>query len=155
LTAAYVDQRRIVRRWPVEFYESVQEFEVAFNEGQLVGCGALHIMWEDLAEIRTMAVDPAFHGLGVGHQILTGLLRRARDLGLKRVFCLTFEVEFFARHGFRPITGTPVSPAVYQEMLRSHDVGVAEFLDLARVKPNTLGNTRMLLEIVPDSKLCP
>ena len=62
------------------------------------------------------------------------------------VHCLTFEVHFFLSHGFRVIDGTPVPPEVYAELLRSHDDGVAEFLDLARVKPNTLGNTRMLLE---------
>ena len=75
------------------------------------------------------------------------LLDRARALDLQRVFCLTFETEFFARHGFRVIEGTPVEQDVYSELLRSHDDGVAEFLDLARVKPNTLGNTRMLLQL--------
>jgi amino-acid N-acetyltransferase len=75
------------------------------------------------------------------------LLARAQTLGLRRVFCLTFEVDFFSRHGFREIEGTPVDPGVYAELLRSHDDGVAEFLDLARVKPNTLGNSRMLIEL--------
>ena len=56
-------------------------------------------------------------------------------------------MDFFRAHGFAPIEGTPVSPDVYAELLRSHDDGVAEFLDLARVKPNTLGNTRMLIEL--------
>jgi amino-acid N-acetyltransferase len=56
-------------------------------------------------------------------------------------------VEFFARHGFQQILGTPVAPEVYEELLRSYDEGVAEFLDLDRVKPNTLGNTRMLLRL--------
>jgi amino-acid N-acetyltransferase len=65
-------------------------------------------------------------------------------LGLDRLFCLTFETKFFAGFGFEPIGGIPVSHEVYAELLRSHDDGVAEFLDLARVKPNTLGNTRML-----------
>jgi len=67
-----------------------------------------------------------------------------------RVFVLTFAVDFFARHGFRPISGTPVAAEVYSELLRSYDEGVAEFLDLERVKPNTLGNTRMLLRLLPD-----
>ena len=113
----------------------------------MVGCGALHVMWSDLAEIRTLAVDPARRRHGVGHALLAALLDHARALGLTRVFCLTFEVEFFASHGFRVVAGTPVAPDVYAELLRSHDDGVAEFLDLARVKPNTLGNTRMLLEL--------
>jgi amino-acid N-acetyltransferase len=72
---------------------------------------------------------------------------RARDYGLQRVFCLTFEVDFFVEHGFRAIDGTPVDSQVFVELLRSHDDGVAEFLDLAHVKPNTLGNTRMLLDL--------
>jgi len=60
---------------------------------------------------------------------------------------LTFAVSFFGQHGFAEIDGTPVSPEVYDELLRSYDEGVAEFLDLDRVKPNTLGNTRMLLHL--------
>jgi amino-acid N-acetyltransferase len=63
------------------------------------------------------------------------------------VFVLTFAVGFFAGHGFKPIDGSPVSHEVYEELLRSYDEGVAEFLDLDRVKPNTLGNTRMLLHL--------
>jgi amino-acid N-acetyltransferase len=63
---------------------------------------------------------------------------------VSRLFCLTFEVDFFSRHGFERIEGQAVEPEVYTELLRSYDEGVAEFLDLERVKPNTLGNTRML-----------
>jgi len=113
----------------------------------VVGCGALHVMWQDLAEIRTLAVDRTWRGRGVGHGLLDALVERARELGLRRLFCLTFEVDFFTAHGFHVIDGTPVTPDVYAELLRSHDDGVAEFLDLARVKPNTLGNTRMLAEL--------
>ena len=67
------------------------------------------------------------------------------ELGLSRLFVLTFEKQFFARHGFAEIDGTPVSADVFAAMLRSYDAGVAEFLDLAHVTPNTLGNVRMLL----------
>lgn len=144
----------------VTLYEHVQEFWVAElaaapGDGQaasadgahLVGCGALHVLWEDLGEIRTVAVDPAARGRGVGHAVVARLLELARELGLARVFVLTFETAFFGRHGFRPIEGTPVGPEVYAEMRRSADEGVAEFLDLPYVKPNTLGNTRMLLQL--------
>ena len=105
---------------------------------------------EDLAEIRTVAVMPDRQGLGIGHAIVGELLARARVLGIRRVFCLTFAVDFFARHGFQPISGTPVAAEVYSELLRSYDEGVAEFLDLERVKPNTLGNIRMLLRLLPE-----
>ena len=75
------------------------------------------------------------------------LIEVARELELDRLFVLTFEVEFFGRHGFAEIEGTPVTAEVYAEMCRSYDTGVAEFLDLSYVKPNTLGNTRMLLTL--------
>ncbi|GAA0421459.1 N-acetylglutamate synthase [Acrocarpospora corrugata] len=138
-------ERRLLKKTTVTLYEDVQEFWVAEVDGAVVGCGALHVLWEDLAEIRTVAVDPASRGMGLGHRIVAALIDTARELGVGRVFCLTFEVDFFARHGFVPINGTPVSPEVYAELLASYDEGVAEFLDLEHVKPNTLGNTRMLL----------
>jgi len=77
--------------------------------------------------------------------LLTALIERARELGVAKVFCLTFETAFFGRHGFVEIEGTPVDHDVFEQLLRSYDEGVAEFLDLERVKPNTLGNHRMLL----------
>ena len=138
------DDRVLIAKEAVAYYEALQEFRVAEVDGVLAGCGALHVMWEDLAEVRTLAVDPAQRGFGVGGRLLQTLLEDARELGVERVFTLTFEVDFFTRHGFAVIDGTPVAPEVYLELLRSHDDGVAEFLDLARVKPNTLGNTRML-----------
>lgn len=131
----------------VTLYEHVQEFWVAESAGAVVGCGAVHVLWEDLAEIRTVAVTPGALGRGVGHSLVDQLIKVARELGLARLFVLTFETEFFARHGFVKIDGTPVSQEVYDEMRRSVDPGVAEFLDLPYVKPNTLGNTRMLLRL--------
>ncbi|MCZ1073559.1 MULTISPECIES: amino-acid N-acetyltransferase [Rhodococcus] len=131
----------------VTLYESVQEFWVAETAGTVVGCGALHVLWSDLGEIRTVAVDPRVKGRGVGHLVVSHLIDVARDLELERLFVLTFEVEFFGRHGFTEIDGTPVTAEVYAEMCRSYDTGVAEFLDLSYVKPNTLGNTRMLLSL--------
>ena len=139
--------RRIVSKDAVAYYEAVHEFRVVEVDREVVGCGALHVMWEDLAEVRTVAVRPEFKGRGLGSALLAGLLQDARDLGVQRVFCLTFETAFFGRHGFRTIDGQAVEPQVYAELLRSYDEGVAEFLDLERVKPNTLGNTRMLLTL--------
>jgi amino-acid N-acetyltransferase len=101
-------------------------------------------MWRDLAEVRTIAVSPEFRGRGVGHAILEKLLATAGWLGIRRVFCLTFETRFFAAHGFTELADAAVDPSVEAELLRSADEGIAEFLDLERVKPNTLGNTRML-----------
>jgi amino-acid N-acetyltransferase len=152
LIDTYTAGRRLLSKATVALYEDVQEFWVAqrTDTEEVVGCGALHVMWEDLAEVRTVAVDSAYHGRKIGHRIVSALLDTARDLGVRRVFVLTFETEFFGSFGFVPIDGTPVLPDVYEQLLRSYDEGVAEFLDLERVKPNTLGNTRMLLHLPVD-----
>ena len=140
----YSLQRRLLSKETVMLYESVQEFFVAEKDNEIIGCGALHVLWEDLGEVRTVAVNEAFRGQKIGHQILSAIVERANSLGLRRLFCLTFETEFFGKHGFSEIQGAPVEPDVYQQLLRSYDEGIAEFLDLESVKPNTLGNTRML-----------
>lgn len=131
----------------VNLYEAVQEFWVAEADGEIVGCGALHVLWADLGEVRTVAVHPKVRGKGVGHRVVAQLLDVARELHLQRIFVLTFETDFFGRHGFTEIEGTPVTAEVYEEMCRSFDTGMAEFLDLSYVKPNILGNTRMLLTL--------
>jgi amino-acid N-acetyltransferase len=147
LVDTYAPDRRLLSKATVVLYEDVQEFRVAEVEGSVVGCGALHVMWEDLAEVRTVAVHPDHKGRGVGSALLTALLDGARGLGVQRVFCLTFETEFFGRHGFHAADEVLVDARVASELMQSPDEGVAEFLDLARVKPNTLGNTRMILEL--------
>ncbi|WP_457947648.1 amino-acid N-acetyltransferase [Pseudarthrobacter sp. alpha12b] len=146
LVAPLADERILMAKETVAYYESLQEFRIAeSSDGEMIGCGALHVMWEDLAEIRTLAASGQWRGKGVGHVLVESLLEEARALGVSRVFCLTFEVDFFKRHGFEVMADqSAVDPEVYSELLRSHDEGVAEFLDLARVKPNTLGNTRMI-----------
>ena len=148
LVAPLAEQRILISKESVTYFEAIQEFLIAEIDGATVGCGALHVMWEDLAEIRTLATADAWRGRGVGHALVERLLGNARELGVSRVFCLTFEVEFFTRHGFEVMADQgALDPAVYSELLRSADEGVAEFLDLARVKPNTLGNTRMIRQL--------
>ncbi|MFE0026134.1 amino-acid N-acetyltransferase [Amycolatopsis sp. NPDC059021] len=139
--------RVLLEKELVTLYEAIQEFWVADTADEVLGCAALHVLWEDIAELRTVAVDKAARGRGIGHALVERLVGEARELGLKRLFVLTFETHFFAGHGFVEIDGAPVTQEVYDEMRRSLDPGVAEFLDLPYVKPNTLGNSRMLLEL--------
>lgn len=151
LIEPFVRQRILLGKDPVVLYEAIQQFVVAEVDGAVVGCGALHVMWRDLGEIRTVAVAESHRGHGVGGAIVGALEANARELGLSRLFCLTFETGFFGARGYDPIgevgdspTEPLVSADVYAELVRSPDEGIAEFLNLARVKPNTLGNTRML-----------
>jgi len=149
LVRPLAEERILLDKEAVTYYESIQEFVVAEDaDGNVVGCGGLHVIWEDIAEIRTLATSADLRGKGVGHVLLKELLQRARQVGVHRVFCLTFEVKFFERQGFSVMADqSAVDPSVYQEILLSRDEGVAEFLDLARVKPNTLGNTRMIISL--------
>ena len=142
---AYAADRILLGKDIVTLYEDVPDFRVAVNsDGRVVGCGAVHVMWEDLAEVRTLAVLPEFRGRGIGRDLLAELVATARALGVERVVCLTFEVDFFARQGFEVAESVDVAPEVFMQMVRSPDEGIAEFLDLERVRPNTLGNTRMV-----------
>lgn len=136
--------RKLLAKDLVTLYEDVQDFLVADEDGAVVACGALHVLWADLGEIRTLAVHPDHRGQHIGALVLDGLVETARELGLSRLFALTFHTEFFARNGFRVIDGAPVDANTYDALRRSYDPGVAEFLGLEYVKPNTLGNTRML-----------
>ncbi|MBN9185279.1 MAG: amino-acid N-acetyltransferase [Microbacterium sp.] len=147
LLEPYVQRRILLGKDLVVLFESTQQFLVAEADGELVGCGALHVMWEDLGEVRTLIVADDWLHHGVGRAIVEGLEDDARTLGLSRLFCLTFEVDFFTARGFEPIGEQVVDPDVYSQLIRSPDEGVAEFLDLAHVKPNTLGNTRMLKKL--------
>ena len=147
LIELYARDRILLAKERVQLYEDIQDFWVADDGGRVVGCGAVHPLWEDIAEIRTVAVHPAARGRGVGRLLVERLIGTVAELGIARVFVLTFERDFFASFGFREIEGTPVTAEIYAELRSSFDEGVAEFLDLERVKPNTLGNHRMLLEL--------
>lgn len=150
-----VEERILLGKDLVVLYEHVQEFMIAEihaadsrdEEPEIAGFGALHVMWEHIGEIRSIATVERWRGFGVGHRLLDALEERARVLGLSKLFCLTFETKFFGSHGFEELaepSSELLEADVYAELLRSPDDGVAEFLDLARVKQNTLGNTRML-----------
>jgi len=143
----YSADGHLLAKATVTLFEDIQEFVVAESDGVVVGCGALHVMWEDLGEVRTLAVAGTHLRQGIGSLVLRELLTRARNVGVSRVFCLTFMTDFFGGHGFREIEEAPVDHDVYEQLLQSYDEGVAEFLGLERVKPNTLGNHRMLLTL--------
>ena len=145
MRAPLVDSKVLLQHQLVSLYERTQEFVIAEHEdGRILAAGALHVMWGDLAEVRSLVVDTQARGMGLGKAIVEALIERAFSLGVSRVFCLTFEVEFFSRCGFEIISDVPVDEETFAQMVESSDDGIAEFLDLARVKENTLGNSRML-----------
>ncbi|MCB0194642.1 MAG: N-acetyltransferase [Anaerolineae bacterium] len=101
LLEAYTRQAEILPRKEDEIYRSIREWVVAESDNKIVGMGSLLIMWNDLAEVRSLVIDPTHHGQGVGRKIVTMLLDEARHLGLKRVFALTRQPGFFLKMGFQ------------------------------------------------------
>jgi amino-acid N-acetyltransferase len=99
--AAYTGDGTLLARPRANLLHYLRDFRlVTAAGGRLIGCGALQLVSEDLAEIRSLAVDPAWRSAGLGGRLLGALLVDARRLGIARVFCLTRRTDFFARHGF-------------------------------------------------------
>lgn len=101
-----------------ELYETVRDFFVCEDNGEIYGACALHIMWEDLAEIRSLAVDTRYQGRGIGKKLVNRCLKEAKDLGIKKVFALTYQTEFFKKMGFRDIDKTSLPQKIWGDCLR-------------------------------------
>ncbi|BDG61312.1 N-acetyltransferase [Caldinitratiruptor microaerophilus] len=111
----YAQQGLMLRRPLMLLYENVRDFAVAVEDGVVVGTGALHVLWHDLAEIRSLAVDPARTGGGVGRRLVEFLLAEAEALGLRRVMALTYQVGFFEKCGFAVVPKEKLPQKVWKE----------------------------------------
>jgi len=100
LINSFAEKNAMLPRSLNAIYENIRDFHVFEHEGRVVGCCALHITWEDLAEIKSLAVDEAFHGKGYGRRLVEACLAEARELGVPKVFALTYVPEFFEKLGF-------------------------------------------------------
>jgi amino-acid N-acetyltransferase len=96
----YAERDRMLFRPLADIYENLQAFTVAELDGSVVGCCALQIIWSDLAEIKSLAVDEASTDKGLGKMLVAAATEQARQLGLPRVFALTLRPEFFEKLGF-------------------------------------------------------
>ena len=102
-----------------ELYESLRDFFVVEEpEGSIVGCGGLEICWSDLAEVRSLAVHTQWQGKGVGRLIVEACLQEARELGVKRVFALTYQLDFFKRMGFDAIPKEELPHKIWSACLK-------------------------------------
>ncbi|MHB9027143.1 MAG: N-acetyltransferase [Candidatus Latescibacterota bacterium] len=96
-------------------YDNIRDYMVVDNEGEVIGCGALHVMWSDLAEIRAVAIRDEYIGKGLGRPLIEALLKEARDLGIEKVFVLTYQDKFFARMGFGLIDKSELPHKIWNE----------------------------------------
>jgi amino-acid N-acetyltransferase len=101
-----------------ELYECIRDFYVVEEDGKLLGTAALHIVWEDLAEVRSVAVSEEAGKRGVGTAVVRACLDEARELGLKRVFCLTYKPDFFSRFGFRIVDKSELPHKVWGDCMK-------------------------------------
>jgi len=119
-------------------YQGIRDFVVAEVDGQLVGCGALRVMWSDLAEIRSLAVAESHRGKGIGVQIARELIEDARRLGLTRIFALTYRVAFFERLGFRVVPREALPQKSWTDCLTCPKVTMCD-------------ETPVMLELMPEA----
>jgi amino-acid N-acetyltransferase len=98
-------------------YENLREFTVAEEDGRFLGTGALHIIWEDLAEIRTLAIVPEAIGRGIGRRLVAALLDEGRPLEIPTVFALTYQPGFFEKCGFHPAQKEEMPPKIWKECI--------------------------------------
>ena len=118
LLLIYAKDGQLLGRSLADIYETIRDFYVFEEDGKVLGVGALEICWEDLAEVRSLAVAPGQHGKGIGRQIVQRCLEEAGELGINRVFALTYQPEFFKRLGFRDIEKAELPQKIWGACLK-------------------------------------
>lgn len=118
LINTYAEKGSMLARSRSMIYEALREFTVVEgDDGEFLGAGGLHIIWEDLAEVRALALIPSATGEGLGKKLIDVLVDEAEELGVNRVFALTYQKEFFEKCGFRMIQKEEMSPKVWKECI--------------------------------------
>jgi amino-acid N-acetyltransferase len=118
LINSFAEQGDMLPRPLSELYENLRDFFVAREGGEVVACVALHVLWADLAEIKSLAVDQGKQDEGLGRLLVEACLEEARGLGIPTLFCLTYSPEFFERFGFRRIDVMELPRKVWGECQR-------------------------------------
>lgn len=114
----YARDGLLLSRSLAELYESLRDFYVFEADGKVVGTAALNICWEDLAELRSLAVHPDYNGRGVGRELVEACLEEARRLGIRRVFALTYKQAFFEKLGFSLIEKSQLPHKIWGDCMK-------------------------------------
>ena len=118
LLMTFANRGDMLSRSLSELYESLRDFYVAKEEGVLLGAAALHIVWDDLAEVRSVAVMENAGRKGIGSLLVQACISEAYEIGLKRIFCLTYKPDFFAKHGFRLVDKAELPHKVWGDCIK-------------------------------------
>lgn len=116
----FADRGEMLHRSLNELYETMRDFTIVEEDGHIVACAAIHVTWDDLAELKSVAVAPQAQGRGYGKMVVQRCLDEARELGLRRVFALTYKPEFFSRFGFQIIDRSMLPHKVWGECIKCH-----------------------------------
>lgn len=114
----FAQKGEMLPRSQSELYENIRDFFVVEDEGEVIGCCALHILWDDLAEVKSLAVAQAYQGKGIGKMLVNACLEEAKELGIKQVFALTFKPWFFEKLGFKLIRKEDLPRKVWGECIK-------------------------------------
>ncbi len=117
LLLGYAQQGQLLGRSLADIYDALRDFHVCEEGGEILGVGALQVCWEDLAEIRSLAVKPGLSGQGIGRQLVDACLEEAREFGLPRVFALTYQPQFFERLGFVEIEKSALPHKIWTDCI--------------------------------------
>ena len=114
----FADRGEMLPRSLSEIYENLRDYLVVENEGRIVACAACHITWEDLAEVKALAVEEGHQRQGLGSRLLASCLEEAAQLGVSTIFALTYCPEFFEKQGFRRVEKSSLPQKVWAECIR-------------------------------------
>jgi len=120
LINSFAKQDLMLPRSLNELYESLRDFWVFHQDKKIAGCCALHISWDDLAEIKSLAVKKNMQHKGIGSQLITTCINEARQLGVKKIFVLTYKPEYFRKAGFRRIKHSSLPHKIWAECINCH-----------------------------------
>jgi len=120
LINSFAKQDLMLPRSLNELYENLRDFWVFYQDKKIVGCCALHISWDDLAEIKSLAVKKNMQKKGIGSQLITTCINEARQLGVKKIFVLTYKPEYFRKAGFRRIKHSSLPHKIWAECINCH-----------------------------------
>jgi len=118
LVNEFARKEQMIPRSMNELYENVRDFVVAEEKDAIVGACALHVLWDDLAEVRSLAVKKEFQKKGIGRKMVRSCVQEARDLGIKRVFVLTYQPSFFKKLKFKDTDKASLPQKIWGDCIR-------------------------------------
>ena len=159
LINGFADKGAMLHRSLSELYENIRDFFVVEEGGEVVGCGALHVSWKDLAELKSLAVAEPSQGRGYGKQLIQACIAEAEEIGLSRVFALTYVPALFVKAGFQEVDKAMLPRKVWTECVYCPkfpdcgEIAVLIAISGAELRPERSDLNLELLPIIPGRKV--